>query len=226
MPVLDNYTQFDGRYPDTGVIRNVLDYQGAKAPHTGHPYTEAMLLGISGGVAFGYFTFHYAGYDPQVNLLTRNTFEPMQTIMERMAIPREIFQTTSADKGRENLIRALEDGHAPIVWADMYYLPYNAEKYNENNWGTFPIVVYGYNPETGEVNIADRSFTGLTTTTRQLDTARSCVKKDKQKLMLLEHPDESRLPDAVRAGIMDCITLMTEKPPRGSARNFGLKALQ
>lgn len=27
MPMLPNYTQFDGRYWDTGVIRNALDYQ-------------------------------------------------------------------------------------------------------------------------------------------------------------------------------------------------------
>ena len=77
MPTLENFTQFEGRYWDTAAIRNALDYQGVKAPHTGEPYSEAMLLGISGGVTFGYFTFHYQGYDPQVNLLTRNTFDPM-----------------------------------------------------------------------------------------------------------------------------------------------------
>lgn len=49
MPTLPAYTQFDGRYWDIGVMRNALDYQGVKAPHTGEPYTEAMLLGISGG---------------------------------------------------------------------------------------------------------------------------------------------------------------------------------
>ena len=91
MPVLANFTQFGGRYWDTASIRNALDYQGAKAPHTGQPYTEAMLLGISGGIAFGYFTFHYDGYDPQVNLLTRNTFEPMETIFNRLGIAREVL---------------------------------------------------------------------------------------------------------------------------------------
>jgi hypothetical protein len=226
MPTLPNYTQFDGRYWDTGVIRNALDYQGAKAPHTGEPYTEAMLLGISGGVTFGYFTFHYEGYDPQVNLLTRNTFEPMETILDRLAIPREIKQTTSAEKGRQNLIEALEAGSAPIVWADMFLLPYNALEYDTMNWGVMPIIIYEYDPETGEAGIADRSYVGLTVSTETLDKARARVKQDKHRLMTLEHPDHSRLPDAVRAGIQDCIALMTEKPPRGSTKNFGLSGLR
>ena len=58
MPTLENFTQFEGRYWDTASIRNALDYHGVKAPHTAEPYTEAMLLGISGGITFGYFTFH------------------------------------------------------------------------------------------------------------------------------------------------------------------------
>lgn len=225
MAILPDYTQFDGRYWDTGVIRNALDYQGAIAPHTGEPYSEALLLGISGGVTFGYFTFHYQGYDPQVNLLTRNTFEPMETILERLAIPRELLQTSSADKARQQLIDTIENGQAPIVWADMYQLPYNALDYDEYNWASMPVIVYGYDAQNGVAHIADRAYLGLTVPTDALDSARARVKKDKHRLMVLEHPDESRLADAVRQGITDCIALMTEKPPRGSAKSFGLKAL-
>ncbi len=226
MPTLANYTQFDGRYWDTAAIRNALDYQGVKAPHTGEPYTEAMLLGISGGIAFGYFTFHYDGYDPQVNLLTRNTFDPMDTIFTRMGIAREVLQTTSADKYRKNLITALEDGYAPIASPDMWSLPYNAMPMDEGMWGGLPLVIFGYETEKGEAYISDRSFKPLTVSTDDLDKAMGRVKKDKHSLMLLEHPDNSRLQTAVRQGIQDCIQLMTEKPPRGSAKSFGLKGLQ
>jgi len=226
MPTLANFKQFEGRYWDTASIRNALDYQGAKAPHTGQPYTEAMLLGISGGITFGYFTFHYDGYDPQVNLLTRNTFEPMETIFNRMGIAREVLQTTSASKGRQNLIRALEEGYAPIASPDMWLLPYNAMPYDEGMWGGLPLVIYGYEPKKGEAYLSDRSFVSLTVTTEELDKARARVKKDKHRLLLLEHADESRLATAIRQGLRDCVRLMIEKPPRGSVRNFGLRALQ
>lgn len=226
MPTLPHYKQFDGRYWDTGVIRNALDYQGVIAPHTGEPYTEAMLLGISGGITFGYFTFHYDGYDPQVNLLTRNTFEPMDTIIERLAIPHERLQTTHADKARQNLIETLANGQVPIVWADMFTLPYNGLEHDENNWAMMPVIVYGYETEKNVAYLSDRACVGLTVPAEVLDAARARVKKDKHLQLVLESPDNSRLAAAVRAGIHDCIALMTEKPPRGSANSFGLKGLQ
>lgn len=226
MPTLANYTQFEGRYWDTASIRNALDYQGVKAPHTGEPYTEAMLLGISGGVTFGYFTFHYKGYDPQVNLLTRNTFDPTERIFDRMKLPRELRQSASADKGRQNLIDALEEGYAVIASPDGSLLPYNAIPYDDYSWHTMPLVIFGYEPEKGEAYISDRSRVPLAVGTDDLDRARARIKKDRQRLILLGAPDEAQLPDAVRAGLADCVALMTEKPPKGSARNFGLRALQ
>ena len=226
MPTLENFTQFEGRYWDTAAIRNALDYQGVKAPHSGKPYSEAMLLGISGGITFGYFTFHYKGYDPQVNLLTRNTFGPMETIFDRMGIAREARQSASADKGRQNLINALEEGYAPVARPDMWLLPYNAMPYDEGMWGGMPLVIFGYEPEKGEAYISDRSRVALTVGTEDLDKARGRIKKEKHRLLLLGHPDEAKLADAVREGLADCVRLMTEKPPKGSAKNFGLRAMQ
>lgn len=225
MPTLANFTQFEGRYWDTAAIRNALDYQGATAPHTGEPYSEAMLLGISGGVTFGYFTFHYQGYDPQVNLLTRNTFDPMERIFERLKIPRDLRRSTSADKGRKNLIDALEEGNAPIASPDGSLLPYNALPYDEANWHTMPLVIYGYEQDQGEAYISDRSRVGLTVSTEDLDAARARIKKDRHGLIVLGAPAGGVLADAIRAGLQDCVALMTEKPPKGSARNFGLRAL-
>ena len=225
MPTLSNFTQFAGSYWDTGSIRNALDYHGAIAPHTGQPYDEAMLLGISGGIAFGYFTFHYQGYDPQVNLLTRNTFAPMQRIFERLGIEVKLLRTASANKGRQNLVKALEEGYAPIASPDGALLPYNALPYDEANWYTMPLVVYGYEQDRGEAYISDRSRVGLTVSTDDLDAARARIKKDRHGLTLLGEPDENQLAEAIRLGLEDCVKLMTEKPPKGSAKNFGLRAL-
>ena len=200
MPTLTNYTQFEGRYWDTASIRNALDYHGAKAPHSNQPYTEAMLLGVSGGITFGYFTFHYKGYDPQVNLLTRNTFGPMDTIFNRMGIARDVLQTASADKGRQNLIRALAEGYAPVASPDMWLLPYNALPFDEGMWGGMPLVIFGYEPDKGEAYISDRSRVPLTVASDDLDKARGRIKKEKHRLLLLNHPDEAKLASAILPG--------------------------
>lgn len=131
MPTLKNYNQFDGLHWETGTVRNYYDYVGVLAPHTNKPYSEAMLMGISGGAVIGYFSFAYEGYDPMARILTRNTFNPLDTLLERLGAVQERKQTSSPEKGVANLIDTLEDGRPAIVWADLFSLPYNALPYDE-----------------------------------------------------------------------------------------------
>ena len=224
MAILRNYNEFAGRHMETGTVRNALAYQGVKAPHTGQPVSEALLMGISGGAAFGYFTFEYSGYLPHIVLLTRNTFSPLDTLLERLAIPQEIFRTDNVTKGEANLLEVLEGGRPAIVWADMFSLPYNDLPYDERNWGMTPLLVYGY--EDGTAYIADRSNHAIKVSTDDLAKARARVKKDEFRVVMLDTPDWNRLPSAVSQGIWQCVSLYTEMPPRGKRDNFGLAALQ
>jgi hypothetical protein len=223
MPILSDYNEFGGRHWETGTVRNFFAYRGVKAPHTGQPFSEALLLGISGGVVMGYFSFAYEGYDPQARILTRNTFDPFETLLARMGVVQDLRQTASPDKGRANLIDALDEGLPAIVWTDMFSLPYNALDASAM-WAMFPILVYGYDETAEMVWIADRSRVGLTITPAQLHAARARVKKDRFRLLTLDYPDPDKLPAAVTAGIWQCIRLFLETPPKGSANNFGLRA--
>lgn len=223
MTILKDYRQFGGRHWETGSVHNVLAYQGIKAPHNGQALSEALLLGISGGITFGYFLFHYEGYAPQLALLTRNTFDPLQTLLERLGVVQNLKQTASADKGLENLLEALEAGHPAIVWADAMSLPYNADAPSDQYWAMLPIVVYGH--DDGAAYIADRSAQPLIVGAEDLAVARARIKKDKLRVVTLELPSLDKLPSAVSNGIWQCIRLFTEAPPKGSKRNFGLSGL-
>jgi len=222
MTVLSGYTEFNGLHWETGTVRNVLAYQGIKAAHTGKPYSEALLMGISGGAAFGYFLFDYQGHDPILSLITRNTFHPLETLFERLGIPQTVLQTTDPHKGEVNLQKILESGRPAIVWADMFSLPYNALQFDENNWGMFPVVVFGSDQE--RVNIADRSRQALTVSKDDFNKARARVKKNKYRLISLDPPDEHKLVPAVQKGLWQCIRLFTEAPPKGTRNNFGFAA--
>ena len=57
--ILSNYQQFGGQHPETAGYKNILAYQGVKAPHTGKPFSEAMLLGIGGGLGAGYILWEF-----------------------------------------------------------------------------------------------------------------------------------------------------------------------
>ncbi|MEZ4663981.1 MAG: BtrH N-terminal domain-containing protein [Caldilineaceae bacterium] len=226
MPTLTNYTQFNGFHWETGTIRNYWDYVGIKAPHTGQPYSEALLMGVSGGAVMGYFSFAYAGYPPHVALLTRNTFDPMERLLQRLGVVQNVLHTSKPEKGRQNLLDTLADGTPAIVWADMFGLPYNALKYDDGWWAMMPILVYGYDESADTVHIADRAAVPLTVSTGELAAARARVKKDKFRVLTLDMPDPDKLAEAVSAGIWDAINLFTEKPPKGSRNNFGLQAFE
>ena len=124
MPTLPNYNAFGGRHFETGTVHNALAYQGVTAPHTGEPYSEALLMGVSGGAAFGYFQFHYTGFAPQLNLLSRNTFDPLETLLDRLGVQRDLHQTASATTAAQHLSDALDNGQPAIVWASASLLPY------------------------------------------------------------------------------------------------------
>jgi hypothetical protein len=226
MPVLQDYDQFDGLHWETGSLRNFFAYKGIIAPHTGEPYSEAMLMGISGGIVMSYFTFHYKGYDPYVRILTRNTFDPLDKIYERLGILTKVQQTTSAEKGVKNLLGVLEAGSPAIVYADMFSLPYNVAPQDEGMWAMMPILVYGFDENEGIVWIADRSRVPLTVTTEELENARGRTKKNKFRILTHKPPDKGKLKTAVEEGIRDCVQLFTQPPPKGSKHNFGFLAYE
>ena len=226
MPTIANYGQFSGLHWETGSVRNFFAQRGFIAPHTGQPFSEAFLLGVSGGAAIGYFTLLYEGYDPQCNILTRNTFDPLDKMLSRLGVVQYLEQTAKPERAENILIDTLEGGQPAIVWADMWSLPYNVLPRDEGMWGAFPLVVYGYEPEEKTVFIADRARVPLAVTTGAFTAARSRIKKIKNRLLTLDAPVEEKLTSAVRLGICDTIQLYTEKPPKGSKNNLGLNAYQ
>lgn len=214
--------QFTGRHYETGSIHNLLMLQGVSAPHTGKPYSEALLLGVSGGITFGYFTFEYKGHLPQAVFLTRNTFDPLQTMLERLGVVQQVYQTTSAKTAEKNLFDALTVGPA-LVWVDEYSLPYTHKK-SVMYWNMIPVVVYGV--EEDEALIADRSARPFRVPLEALTKARARVKDDKFRVVTLESPQSSKLVSAVQKGIWQCISLFTDKPPKGARQNFGFAAYE
>ena len=81
--------------------------------------------------------------------------QTLEAIMDRLAIPQDVRQTTDARIAANSLTRALDSGHAPIVWADAFSLPYNGLQPAERMWGMMPVVVFGCEGDT--YYVADRS---------------------------------------------------------------------
>lgn len=229
MPTLHDYNQFEGAHWEMGAVRNVLAHQGVVAPHTGEPFTEAMLLGISGGVSVLYFVFDYEGYEPNVFIgthLASPTDKPMEAVLERLGVKGHARETTSRDRARANVLEALEEGQPVIAWAGQRSLLYNAMPPGLDP-GMMPLVVYGYEPEEGTVHIADRARVPLTASASEFDDARAAQGSLKHRSLTLEAPPRLKnLTGAIEAGIRACARVMLEGPEKGPRANFGLAALR
>lgn len=214
---------FSGRHYETGTVVNVLAAMGVTNPRTGKPYSEALALGASGGIAFGYFVFEYEGHLPHVALLTRNTFSPFERMLDNLGIRRETKETTSPEKGEKNLQTELDCGNPTLVWADRWSRPYTGLKVEEM-WNMQPLLVLG--TDGTDYIVADGSERAVRLSSEDMSNARSRVKKDRFRIMTIEAPDESRVADGLLRGLETCVSLFLDKPPAGSANNFGISGMR
>ncbi|MDX2140262.1 MAG: DUF4872 domain-containing protein [Chloroflexota bacterium] len=225
MTTLANYHHFDGLPWATGYLVNALAYQGALAPHTGKPYTEALLMGINGGLSAGYYAFAYEGYDPHLHFLTRYPFnEEPGAVFERLAIPQESRTTTDPLKGVANVIDGLVAGKPVIVWLDHLTLGAGDLSVPQEYWMINPVLVFGYDREAGTVQIANRARVPFTVSTDTFAAARARIAKTRHRIMTIGTPDADRLPLAVETGIRACIDIFTGNPPVGTPSNWGFAA--
>ena len=211
-----------GRHYESGTIVNALHVAGHIDPRTKKPYTEALALGASGGIAFGHFIFEYKGHLPHTAILPRNTFSPFDRTLDNLAIRRERYETVTAEKGDENLRREIDLGHTVIAWADVFALSFSGLK-SGGMWQMNPYFVAAYDQNT--VRIATSSSKLIEVDSAEFLAARGVVKKDRYRIITLSEPDVSRLPAGLIEGIKTCTALFLDKPPAGSPNNFGLVGL-
>lgn len=207
--------KFAGRHYETGLIVNALAAMGCSVP-------ESRALGASGGIAFGYFVFEYKGYLPHVALLTRNTFAPFERALDNLGIRREVFETVKPEKGDENLRRELDFGNPAIVWADGFSLPHTG--LDCESWGAMPFLVVSQTEDSFQ--IVDGGDEPFAVPAETLLAARGRIKKERYRVMTLSKPNEERLADGLRSALATCAALYLDKPPAGSASNFGISGMR
>jgi len=64
--IINSYKLLGGKHPETATMKNTLAALGVKAPHTGKPFTEKMLLGIGGGLGMGYILWEFKKHDSAI----------------------------------------------------------------------------------------------------------------------------------------------------------------
>ena len=118
-----------GVHGDTAAFANVLANLGVVAPHTGEPLTEAMVLGVGGGLGAGYILWEFDSHPFRSRVLTLGFRRQWQypdrwarETAERLGLHAELHETGGAKAAAAALDAQLDQGLPAIAWIDPYTL--------------------------------------------------------------------------------------------------------
>ena len=225
--IVKNYKRFGGTNPYTASIRNVAAQLGLIAPHTKEPFSEAMMLGIGGGIGAGYMMIDYKVISAMVMIGTRHLWhsdnvEFMRRICARTGLTPTIKETTGKRTAQSNLRTAIEEGRPALAWIDLASIPYASlpEEYRRSFYHM--VVVVGLDDENEVAYLDDRAPAPMAVSQANLAEARAAIKNYKNRIMTVERGDGPiDLKSAVEDGIRDCYKGLLK--PR--IKTFGLESL-
>jgi hypothetical protein len=227
------YQLLGGAHPDTHAIAGVLANRGLVAPHTGQPLSEAMVLGVGGGLGVGYILWEFKAHDAHRSrslvLGFRNNWQyPDRWALKacaRLGVPADLHETGSARRAAEELRAAVGQGVPAIVWADQQLLGYRHLPGSLEGYGGPPVTVYGLDERAGVALVDDRSRAPLTVPLDALAAARARVGSYKHRQLVLDAPAAELDSDGLRAAVREGLAEQVEHLGRRSD-SFALPAFR
>jgi hypothetical protein len=206
-----------GRHPETAAVAHVLAGHGVEL-------SEAMVLGIGGGLGAGYILWEFAAHDTtHLTLGFRrrwNYLDWTDQALDRLGARYRVHTTSGAKAAAAALDQALAAGERAIVVPDRYLIGYWHLPPHLEAHGGHAVVAYA---ATGAgVRIDDRNTRPLTVLAEALHRARARVVSYRNKLLVVEAaaaPDN--LAVLVRDGVRECAEHLG-----GTSASFALPAWQ
>jgi hypothetical protein len=211
--------RFLGRHPDTAALTRLLAALGVTDPASGRPLTEAMVLGIAGGIGFAYFVFEY---EDLTTLYLGGRINPYvhkrdaaEAALTRFGVPFQVRRTSGPATAERHLRTALDQGRPVVATVDAAR--------------AVPPELRGMTPKDVLVELRDEepvlwdlAPVPVPVTWAELAEARAGVRSAKHRLVVADAPaGPVDLPGAAAAGIADTWAGMLDPP----MRNFGVPGL-
>ncbi len=215
-----------GRHPETAAVTNALANLGVTYPGTGDPLSEAMILGIGGGLGAGYILWEFDdGARRVVTTGFRNRWQyPQKWLPEvghRLGLTVELQETGGTKKAEAQLAEAMADDRPVVVAVSAGDVGYWHLPPDQSGWMGYPVVVYERTDDGYLVD--DRSLAPLTVDAETLTAARGRISSYKNRLLVIDAPadelSEQDLASAIRAGLADQVDHLSS-----SSASFGLPA--
>lgn len=226
---------FPGNVPATTALRILLANQGVRAPHTGEPFSEAMLFGIAGGVGIGVFSFFYEKEDTATFFVAgRHQWHDDEAYLRNALDPFHIepatLETAGAKAAEQQLFEMLERQSPCVAWVDAAELPHRAMPGEWSGGGYHVVVAYSVNRESGAALIGDLTDDPISIPLTDLARARARIKKQKHRLLSVAPKAYGKalpgLGELVRGGLRRCHEGLLHPTLPGAKNNARLEALE
>ncbi len=232
-PTRDLPWHFAGSEPATTALRGLLAHAGVRDPHTGEPFSEAMLFGIAGGIGIGVFSFFYekenfASFFLAGRHLLHDSLAYLRNACQRLGIESVVHETAGAKTAEHQLRSALAERGPCIAWVDAAHLPHRAMPALASGSAYHVISVYRIDEIGQTALIGDRTDEPITISLADLAKARARIKKDKHRLLSIPaSASPADLAGLVRGGLRACYDgLAGAGGIKSAATNFSLKAIR
>lgn len=201
-------TQYGGSHPETASLTNVLAAHGVNDPRTGKPFSEAMLLGIGGGLGAGYILWEFKEHNIKVLVLAfhhqwQYPTRYYQGLADRLGITISMPETGSVKAASNQLQELLEEQRSAVAWVDLAQMPYL--QMPESLIGHLGHIVAVRGKQGDNLLIDDRAASPFLVSQDVFSAARARIGSYKNRLLLVEKVALNDVVSAVQAGLQVCV---------------------
>jgi hypothetical protein len=206
-----------GIHPPTAALTKILKFKKIINPITDQHFSEALLLGIGGGLDAGYILYQFKHLpNPMLVLGFRNQWNHTRAFLEnltdrlQLVVRFEEFEDRST--AQKALQKAIKQGKLTIVWVDKAHLPHHHLPKNLKGYINHQVVVYARNGRLWRLYLDDLSTQPIEIREKIFTTARENLSQNNFLMMVFEGNgtlNAQELRAGIREGIQACATRLT-----------------
>lgn len=216
------FLHLPGVHPELTALRVMLANVGVVDPRSGDAPSEALLYGLSGGLATGVMALRYEQADSSTLWLSGwNPFgNSIAAACERLGVAASVHETGGAKTAAGHLDSLLEEGAPVIAWVDEATLGHSGMPAYHEGGSYHTIAVYRMGPV--QALIGDRGPAPVTVPSERLAAARARIRKYRHRLLSAgTDAVDAHLPAAVEVALREEAGVA----PAGPVGTFSLAAL-
>lgn len=206
-----------GIHPPTAALTKILKFKGVVNPITEEPFSEALLLGIGGGLDAGYILFQFSHLpNPMLVLGFRNQWNNtrafLEYLTESLRLGVNFLEFDDRTEAQVALQDVLKQDKLAIVWVDKAHLPYHQLPESLKGYINHQVAVYARDGRLWRLYLDDLTTQPVEIREKLFTDARANLSQGNFQMMVYEAAGDinaQELREAIIEGMRTCAIRLT-----------------